>query len=105
MIGKGVDVGMDLLIQNQPLDLERVHHVRLQRNCRQASACFGDGSVEPDELVVDAMHLKAHRTAASLKKGEGVPRRIGRTRGGLNSKLHALCDQIGRPVIMLLTEG
>ena len=39
-----------------------------------------------------------------FKKGP-VPRRIGRTKGGLNSKLHAVCDGQGRPVIMLLSEG
>ena len=35
----------------------------------------------------------------------GVPRRIGRTKGGLNSKLHAVCDGDGKPLILLLTEG
>jgi transposase len=40
----------------------------------------------------------------SLKKG-ALPRRIGRTKGGLNSKLHAVCDSKGRPLIMLLSEG
>ena len=39
-----------------------------------------------------------------FKKGS-VPRRIGRTKGGLNSKLHAVCDGQGRPLIMLLSEG
>src|SRR5450631_2557007 len=39
-----------------------------------------------------------------FKKGP-VPRRIGRTKGGLNSKLHAVCDGRGRPLIMLLSEG
>ncbi len=38
------------------------------------------------------------------KKGD-VPRRIGRTKGGLNSKLHAACDGTGRPIIFHLTEG
>jgi hypothetical protein len=33
------------------------------------------------------------------------PRCIGRTKGGLNSKLHAVCDGTGRPIILLLTEG
>jgi transposase len=33
------------------------------------------------------------------------PRCIGRTKGGLNSKLHAACDGQGRPVLFLLTEG
>jgi transposase len=38
------------------------------------------------------------------KKGV-VPRCIGRTKGGLNSKLHAVCDGHGRPLVMTLTEG
>jgi len=40
----------------------------------------------------------------SFKRGD-VPRLIGRTKGGLNSKLHAICDNQGRPVRLLLTEG
>jgi transposase len=40
----------------------------------------------------------------NAKKG-ALPRRIGRTKGGLNSKLHAVCDKRGRPVVMLLSEG
>lgn len=38
-------------------------------------------------------------------KKRGVPRRIGRTKGGLNSKLHALCDDKGRPLVLCLSEG
>jgi putative transposase len=34
-----------------------------------------------------------------------VPRRIRRTKGGLNSKLHAACDGKSRPVVLLLSEG
>ena len=30
---------------------------------------------------------------------------IGRTRGGRNTKLHAVCDSKGRPVVLLLTPG
>ena len=51
----------------------------------------------PDQLMINATHLKAHRTAVSLLKKGAVPRRIGRTKGGLNSKLHAICDDKGRP--------
>jgi transposase len=40
----------------------------------------------------------------SAQKGDS-PRLIGRTKGGLNSKLHAVCDGAGRPVIFLLTQG
>ncbi|MEG8219878.1 IS5 family transposase [Sphingomonas sp. HH69] len=60
---------------------------------------------KPDQLMIDATHLKAHRTAASLLKKGLFPRRIGRTKGGLNSKLHAVCDGKGRPLVMLLSEG
>ncbi|MFD2032722.1 IS5 family transposase [Ancylobacter dichloromethanicus] len=65
----------------------------------------GEGP-RPERIMIDATHLKAHRTAASLllKKGD-VPRRIGRTKGGLNSKLHTVCDGEGRPIIMVLSEG
>ncbi|MCZ8036432.1 IS5 family transposase [Novosphingobium sp.] len=60
---------------------------------------------KPDRLMIDATHLKAHRTAASLLKKGSLSRCIGRTKGGLNSKLHAVTDGQGRPVVMLLTEG
>ncbi|WP_295530910.1 IS5 family transposase [Novosphingobium sp. Chol11] len=60
---------------------------------------------EPDRIMIDATHLKAHRTAASLFKRGALSRCIGRTKGGLNSKLHAVCDGLGRPIMMLLTEG
>jgi transposase len=56
---------------------------------------------KPDQLMIDAAHLKAHRMATSSKKD--VPRRIRRTKGGLNSKLHVACGK-GRPLIMLLSE-
>ncbi|MBS0994397.1 IS5 family transposase [Gluconobacter cerinus] len=56
-------------------------------------------------LMIDATHLKAHRTAASLLKKGLFPRYIGRTKGGLNSKLHAVCDSQGRPVRLYLTVG
>ena len=40
----------------------------------------------------------------SAEKG-ALPRCIGRTKGGLNSKLHAVCDDRGKPIILLLSEG
>ena len=59
---------------------------------------------KPERIMIDATHLKAHRTAASLLKRACSPT-IGRTKGGLNSKLHAVCDGRGRPLVMLLSEG
>jgi transposase len=34
-----------------------------------------------------------------------APRRIGRTKDGPNSTLHAVCDKHGQPRVMLLSEG
>ena len=59
----------------------------------------------PDTLMIDATHLKAHRTASSLLKRGILPRHIGRTKGGLNTKLHAVCDGMGRPIALCLTAG
>ena len=60
---------------------------------------------KPRRLMIDATHLKAHRTAASLLKKGLFPDVSGARKGGLNSKLHAVCDGQGRPLIMLLSEG
>ena len=37
------------------------------------------------------------------KRGRG--RLIGRTKGGMNSKLHAICDSQGRPIDLFVTAG
>ncbi len=69
--------------------------------------------------MIDATYLKAHRTATSMgsKRGAWTPdplpgRRIrrmlprgGRTKGGMNTKLHAICDSQGRPLNLFVTAG
>ena len=37
------------------------------------------------------------------KRGRG--RLIGRTKGGMNTKLHAICDSQGRPIDLFVTAG
>ncbi|WP_461433528.1 IS5 family transposase [Hoeflea alexandrii] len=61
---------------------------------------------EMKTVMIDATYLKAHRTATSLgvKKG-GRGRLIGRTKGGMNTKLHAICDSQGRPLNLFVTAG
>ncbi|WP_156394266.1 IS5 family transposase [Methylobacterium sp. Leaf94] len=58
----------------------------------------------PDELMLDASHVKAHRSASG---GKGGPwsQAIGRSRGGFTSKIHCLADGRGRPVAFTLTPG
>ncbi|MEM1363741.1 MAG: IS5 family transposase [Pseudomonadota bacterium] len=60
---------------------------------------------ETDTLMIDATHLKAHRTAASLSQKGGKGRLIGLTKGGRNSKLHAVVDVLGRPIRLFMTAG
>jgi transposase len=68
--------------------------------------CRGREGGKLDQLMIDATHLKGSSAnrGQPAQKGD-VPRRIGRTKDELNSKLHAVRDGHGRPLIMLLTEG
>ena len=59
----------------------------------------------PERMMIDATHLKAHRTAASLLKKGLFPDVSGATKGGLNSKLHAPSGRQRRPLVVLLSEG
>ncbi len=52
-----------------------------------------------------ARTCKAHRTAAQPVAETRGPRQIGRTKGGPNSTLHAVCDRHARPLVLLLSPG
>jgi|TARA_X000000368_G_scaffold374763_1_gene326681 hypothetical protein len=54
-------------------------------------------------VMIDATYLKAHRTASSLRVKKGLGRLIGRTKGGMNTKLHAVTDANGRPISFFMT--
>ena len=61
---------------------------------------------EKKTVMIDATYLKAHRTASSSAVKRGVRSRlIGRTKGGMNTKLHAVCDSQGRPLNLFVTAG
>ena len=61
---------------------------------------------EQKTVMIDATHLKTHRTASSLaaEKG-GRGRLIGRTKGGMNSQAACHHGRPGRPLDMFLTAG
>jgi transposase len=46
-------------------------------------------------LMIDSTHVKAHRSASGGKRGE-KKQAVGRSRGGRNTKIHALADAKGR---------
>jgi len=54
--------------------------------------------------MIDSTHVKAHRSAAGGKGGE-QKQAVGRSRGGRNTKIHALADAKGRLIAILLTGG
>ena len=68
-------------------------------------AALASKGPKPERIMIDTTHLKAHRPRGEPVEKRALPRRIGRTKGGLNSKLHAVCDGEGKPLILLLSEG
>jgi transposase len=63
-------------------------------------------AAEHKTIMIDATYLKAHRTASSLREKKGrADRLIGRTKGGMNTKLHAVTDANGRPISFFITAG
>ena len=53
---------------------------------------------------IDSSIVRAHQHAAGGKKG-GPDHAIGRSRGGLSTKIHAVVDEQGLPVRLLLSAG
>lgn len=71
---------------------------------------------EPDYewLMIDASHCKVHPDAAGARggnqdmsriKGDQKTECIGRSKGGLTTKIHARCDALGNPTGFHLTPG
>lgn len=54
--------------------------------------------------MIDSTYVKTHRTAASMACNE-PNRNIGRSRGGLTTKIHLLCNEYGMPIDFLITGG
>ena len=54
--------------------------------------------------MIDSTIVRAHQHSAGAKKNEGG-QAIGRSRGGLSTKIHALVDALGNPTQFVLTGG
>jgi len=54
--------------------------------------------------MIDSTCCKAHQASAGARKTAG-PQAIGITRGGLNTKIHAVCDALGNLLRFVLTPG
>lgn len=54
--------------------------------------------------MIDFTFSKAHRTACSMKS-DGQPREIGKSKGGLITKIHLIVNIEGKPLDFRLTGG
>ncbi|MDX3372396.1 IS5 family transposase [Streptomyces sp. ME02-6987-2C] len=71
----------------------------------QAAQARADAAGGIDWLVsVDSTVVRAHQHAAGARKG-GLDPALGRSRGGLTTKIHLACDGLGRPLGFVLTGG
>lgn len=74
--------------------------------CLWQDICGPDRTGWPFEASDDRCNTPQGTPDIGVPAQKGVfPRHIGRTKGGLNSKLHAVCDDQGRPVRLHLTVG
>ncbi|WP_407073332.1 IS5 family transposase [Sphingomonas sp. LaA6.9] len=55
-------------------------------------------------LMLDSTIVRAHQQAASGKRG-AKDQALGRSRGGLTTKIHMLADALGRPLRLIITAG
>ena len=55
-------------------------------------------------VMADATHIKVHREGANPAGGQAA-QAMGRTKGGLNTKLHGLADDRAQPQALILTAG
>lgn len=62
-------------------------------------------AAEPKTVMIDATYLKAHRTAPSFRVKKGGGMAIGRTKGGLNTKLQAISEAKERSLKFFKTAG
>jgi len=55
-------------------------------------------------LFLDSTHVKVHKSGSNPAGGQ-QSQALGRTRGGLNTKIHAAVDGRGNPAALLLSAG
>ncbi|MEU5498938.1 IS5 family transposase [Streptomyces griseofuscus] len=71
----------------------------------RAAQAKADAAGDIEWLVsVDSTVVRAHQHAAGARKGGRDPA-LGRSRGGLTSKIHLACDGQGRPLAFVVTGG
>ena len=81
-----------------------VIHAHLQSLGNEDDDQDEDGSNALQTRMIDSSAVRAHRHAAgSLRDGE--PSQLGRSRGGMSTKIHAAVDGNGQPTKLFLSPG
>jgi transposase len=64
-------------------------------------------TAEPDNeyAMIDCTIVRAHQHSARRTQKKGDDQAIGRSKGGLSTKIHAFVDALGNPLLFLLTPG
>jgi transposase len=61
--------------------------------------------VDDQQVMLDGTVARAHACAAGYSQNSHDEQALGRSKGGLTTKLHALCDALGHPIKFTLTPG
>ncbi|WP_338111341.1 IS5 family transposase [Novacetimonas pomaceti] len=89
-------------------DWKNVHR-RLRRWCEGGviERIFRHLAADHDNeyMMIDSTIVRAHQHSAGARKKGGADQAIGRPRGGLTSKIHAIVDAAGKAVALSLTPG
>jgi transposase len=60
---------------------------------------------DPEYAMIDSTIVRAHQHSAGAKGGDREQEAIGRSKGGLTTKIHATTDALGNPTGFHLTPG
>ena len=66
-------------------------------------SCAGQADLE--KVCIGSTVIRAHACAAGAAKSDEDTEALGRSRGGLGCKIHAVADALGLPVLFILTGG
>ena len=58
-----------------------------------------------ENAIIDATIVRAHQLSAGGLKKRGLDQAIGRSRGGLTTKIRVIVDALGNPLRLMLTGG
>lgn len=61
------------------------------------------GEIDSEWIFADGSYVRAHQHASGARRGE--ERAIGRSRGGLTTKIHMCADEHGNPINFEITGG